>query len=64
MTGIKMKCYRCGVVFTSDRDAEDAMAEYKANFPDFNEFETVCDPCNEEFWKWMDKAHPEVKRKV
>ena len=61
--GLKFKCYKCGDLFESDRDDEDAMEEYRVNFPDFNEFESVCDVCNEEFWKWMAKEHPEVVRK-
>lgn len=57
-------CYACGHEFVSTREYGAALEEFRANFPNEDEYGTICDECNEAFWEWMNLTHPEVERKV
>jgi hypothetical protein len=51
------QCSICNGAFTKGWSEEEAIAEQKENWPDFDmaDCAIVCDDCHQEFMKWYDQ---------
>lgn len=54
---MKVKCYICGLEFEPENSDEEAIEEFRREFPgvpfDPEELGVICDRCNERFIPWL-----------